>query len=91
MRIVKQVLNRSLPVGGKEHLGWLPSGASLPQPMPIQVAIVDLKIVEDAPGSVLLICESHNTNNNWDNWFESVEDAQAAAKEWRGIDESEWK
>ena len=91
MKVIKQLLNHTLQFGGESHSGWLPSGATFPQPVSVRNAIVDLKIVEDSPGSFLLICESHNTEDNWDNWFQSAEDAQAAAKELYGIDETDWK
>jgi hypothetical protein len=90
MKATRKITGRPMQFGGEEHSGWLPANASPPLPTPVRHALVDLCIVDDGHG-FLLICESRNTDDSWDTWHETIEDAQAQAEAWLGIKPEEWE
>jgi hypothetical protein len=90
MRVVKQVLGKQMQFGGKEHSGWLPPNAAHPRPTPVRNAVIDVRIIDDGYG-FLLDCESRNTEDSWDNWYERLEDAEEEAESKLGIEAGEWQ
>jgi hypothetical protein len=90
MRILKQILGKPIQFGGNEHSGWLPPNATLPQPTPIENAILDIRILE-TKGGFILEWESRNTNLSNDTWHKTIDDAENQAEYQFGIKPSEWE
>lgn len=90
MKILKQILGKPVQFGGEEHSGWLPSNVSLPQPTPIENAILDIKILE-TEGGFILEWVSRNTTHSNDSWHKTIEDAEHDAEYQFGIKPSEWE
>lgn len=90
MRTVKQVRGLRIRLGGAEHSGWLPAGAAPPPPTPVREAVLDVRI-EETDGGYLLICHSRNTPDSGDRWHETIEDAEAKARDAFGLEPGDWQ
>ena len=90
MKTLKQILGKPIQLGGTEHSGWLPPNATLPQPTPVENAILDIRILE-TEGGFMLEWASRNTNHSNDTWHETIEDAEHQAAYQLGINPSEWE
>ncbi|HVU89880.1 MAG TPA: hypothetical protein VHD36_21295 [Pirellulales bacterium] len=80
----------SIRIGGEEHSGWLPAGAVKPLPTPVRDVLVDIEIERNGPNDCLLICAAQDGSFCWDDWFQSIDDAERAAKERYGIESRDW-
>lgn len=89
MRVVKQVVGKSVQVGGEEHSGWLPPNASQPPPIPKDQALVDVRILEDVQGFILEFGFQNSSAAN-DSWHSTIEEAENEAERKFGIAPSEW-
>lgn len=95
--VVKKVEAWSFAFGGENHSGWLPPNAATPLPTPIEHEVLDV-IIEKNEGGYLLIwaarpsptCHKSLPPKAGDSWHETIEDAEAAARDWFGIEERHW-
>jgi len=46
MKILKQVLGKQIEFGGEEHTGWLPLQSAFPRATPVEIDLVDVRILE---------------------------------------------
>lgn len=89
-KTAKQVRGLQLLLGGEAHSGWLPPGAAEPLATPLRQAVVDVRIEYDG-GSYLLICDSRNTDDSWDTWHATLEEAEEHAERQLGVRRSDWQ
>jgi hypothetical protein len=87
---VKRATGILLRLGGEEPSGWLPPGAAKPLATPVRDVLVDIEIHRNGPNDCLLICAAQDGSFCWDNWYESIADAERAAAEEYGVDQSRW-
>ena len=80
MAVIKRVLGLPFRFGGAQHSGWLPPGAITPLPTPIEDVILDVEI-EAVDGGFLLIYQSRDGSKFADSWFQTLEQAEAAARD----------
>jgi hypothetical protein len=78
-----------MKLGGEEHRGWLPEGASPPLPTPEREVVVDFLIEGDDDGAMLYW--HGNDGSKWDYWRESVDGALSQAEFSWGITRDEWR
>ena len=90
MKILRQVLGKQIEFGGEEHTGWLPLKSAVPRAMPVERALIDVRILE-TEGGVILARESKDDGQSNDSWHATLEDAQHQAQDQFGIKASEWE
>jgi hypothetical protein len=95
--VVKKVDGWPVTFGGESHSGWLPQNAATPLPTPIENELLDVTIEQEDNGYLLIwTARSSDTSPEsvppkaGDSWHKSVEDAEAAAQEWFGIEREDW-
>ncbi len=83
---------RDLPIrfGGEPHSGWLPPGAALPLPTPVEDVLLNLQISDTAQGFILEWWDEGRRHVG-DTWHQSVEEALVQAEHWFGITSERWK
>lgn len=79
-----------MTIGGDQHNGWMPTGATRPVPDPVRAVSLDIRIARD-PGGYLLIYTSQVGAVHGDTWHETLQGAESAAFEWFGLGASEWE
>jgi hypothetical protein len=91
--VIKKVEGWPFTFGGEVHSGWLPPGAATPLPTPIEHEVLDVAIVTCDGGYLLEwaarpseICGKLLPPKVGDSWHETIDDAEAAAQEWFGIE-----
>ena len=89
MKVLQQVIGRTVGFGGEEPSGWLPSNASTPLPTPFEQVILDVRILE-VQGGFILEWQSSNPDYSNDSWHMTIEDAKSQAMDQFGIETSEW-
>ena len=89
MAVIKRFLGLPFRFGGAEHSGWLPPGAAKPLPTPIEDVVLNVEI-EAIEGGFLLIYRSHDGSKFADNWFQTLEQAERAARDEFGIERDQW-
>jgi len=89
MTLVRQKRGLRMMVGGDQHRGWLPPGASLPLPEPVREVTVDVSIEEDDAG-FFLITSSTDRSIFGDTWHETLASAERAAFKRFGITPADW-
>ena len=90
MRLVKQVVEHKVTVGGYQHSGWLPLGASRPLPTPVREVLMNIEIQFD--GSGYLLCYASTDGELWnDTWHHTLEEAQDAAADMFGVEHDQWQ
>jgi hypothetical protein len=95
--IVKKVEGWSFVFGGEAHSGWLPPGAAMPLPTPVEHETLDVRI-EATDGGYLLIwtarlsptCRELRPPKAGDTWHQTLKDAEDDALESFGIQASDW-
>jgi hypothetical protein len=89
MAVIKRVLGLPFRFGGDEHSGWLPPGAAKPLPTPIEDVILDVEI-EEIESGFSLIYQSRDGSKFADSWFQTLKQAENAAREQLGIEHDQW-
>lgn len=95
--VLKRVVGWPFMFGGDVHSGWLPPEAVQPQPTPVERELLDVAI-ERSNGGYLLTwaarssptCCELRPPKVGDMWYETIEDAEAAAREVFGIEHEHW-
>lgn len=90
MSVVKKVSGHVVRVGGDQHSGWLPEGASTPLPTPARAVAFDIEIQFDDSG-YLLCYESREGDLYGDTWHPTLEEAEAEAAERFGVTADHWQ
>ena len=90
MKIVKEIIGKPIEFGGEEHQGWLPLNASLPKATTIENTTIDIQIIEEA-GGYLLVWQSQSGSKAGDTWHETIDEAERQAKNQFGAEEWEWQ
>ena len=90
METIYRVDGVEMTIGGERHTGWLPEGAAEPSPTPVEKSSVDVYIVRDGTG-YLLIHECHEAGKHvppysGDSWFATLQGAVQAAQRWFGVE-----
>ncbi len=88
MRVVKQA-RVVLREGGVEHSGWLPHGVSEPVRTPERIVTYDVRLVE-IQGGFLLESQEAGVAHGYDSWFETLQQAEQAAREEFGVSANGW-
>ncbi|MBX7221392.1 MAG: hypothetical protein K1Y36_15690 [Blastocatellia bacterium] len=90
LSVIARIPKKDILVGGEQHSGWLPVGASMPMPEPIRTVSFSFEIQFD--GSGFLLCyQSFDGKLYGDTWHETLREAQQAACEEFGIQSNEWQ
>jgi hypothetical protein len=89
MKVIKEIKNYKVTIGGERHTGWLPANASIPQPKPAQEVLLDISIEHDGFG-YLLCYTSSDGGISGDTWHETLHDAESAASDYFGLKSNEW-
>jgi hypothetical protein len=90
MSVIKQKLGWKVTIGGDQHRGWIPRGATEPLPEPAREVSLDVRIEKD-PGGFLLITSSTDKSISGDTWHETLESAERAALQRLGISSADWE
>ncbi len=90
MKVIKEIKNYKVTIGGKLHTGWLPANASNPQPTPVQKILLNISIEHDGFG-YLLCYTSSDGGISGDTWHETLNDAEFSASEYFGVRSTEWE
>jgi hypothetical protein len=79
------------------HEGWLPPNAVTPLPTPKENEIIDVTIESDSAGYLLIwqtrpseTCRDSMPPKSGDTWHQTIEDAEATAREYFGIEAKDW-
>lgn len=88
--VVKKITGHVVRVGGDQHSGWLPEGASTPLPTPARDVTFDIEIQFDGFG-YLLCYESQAGDLYGDTWHETLGEAEVEAAEMFGVQPSQWQ
>jgi hypothetical protein len=91
MPVLKHALGIPYRCGGEAHSGWFPPGASIPLPTPIRLLTLDVTIETEGPGYLLVFAAREDPNFGSDNWFDTMDDAVAAALKCFGILPDQWR
>ena len=75
--------------GGEHHTGWLPAGATTPQPTPTRTAVLDVRIIQE-DGAFYLVWQSRNTDDKGETWHLTLDEALAEAERCFGILPDRW-
>jgi hypothetical protein len=89
MHIVKRA-RATVQEGGAEHSGWLPSDSSAPAPTPLRTVTYLVRILDIGSGFLLDYLEE-GAPHGFDSWFETLQDAERAARDEFGLQESDWE
>src|SRR5687767_2864454 len=95
--VLKRLQASAVTLGGEEHTGWLPSDAVRPRPTPAEREVVDVQI-ESTDGGYLLAwaarpsptCRESRPPKVGDTWHQTIEEAEAAAREAFGNQHEHW-
>ncbi|QDU36307.1 hypothetical protein Mal4_05920 [Maioricimonas rarisocia] len=94
---IKKVKAWPFAFGGEGHSGWLPAGAAVPEPTPVEHELLDVTIESDEGGYLLIwaarpspTCEDLRPPKSGDTWYETLEEALAAARNHFGIQHEDW-
>jgi hypothetical protein len=95
--VLKKVEGWPFAFGGEEHSGWLPPEAVTPRPTPVERELLDVQI-ESTDGGYLLTwaarssptCRDSLPPKTGDTWHETIEDAEAPARDAFGIEHEHW-
>ncbi len=87
---MKRIASVPCRFGGEPHSGWLPPGAAIPLPTPINDVLLDLEIEYDGFGYLLSYSSSDGTVFG-DTWHPSMADAEQVAQQLFGIQSSQWQ
>ncbi|HEY2711360.1 MAG TPA: hypothetical protein VGI60_02510 [Chthoniobacterales bacterium] len=94
---LKEVKAWPFTFGGEVHKGWLPPEATTPVPTPIESALLDVSILEESGGYLLVWSASPATPHSefqspkaGDTWHESIDDAEETAHRFFGILSDDW-
>jgi len=90
VKVLQQVIGKSVALGGEEASGWIPSTATTPLPTPMEEAIFDVRILE-SEGGFILEWQSRKGSYSNDSWHTTIEDAKREAMNQFGIEASEWQ
>ena len=88
--VLKRVSGHSWTYGGEEHSGWLPAGAARPPRTPIVTVTLDLEIVADGSGFLVVYRAREDESLTGDWWLATAEDAQVWAEERFGVRPDRW-
>ena len=74
--VIQQILRPEVFFGDEQRPGWLPPGAATPNPTPVEVVELDLRIekYDDDPG-YFLIWEDESGKHVGDTWHQSFDEA----------------
>lgn len=94
---IKRVEAWPFTFGGQEHQGWLPPGAAVPLPTPLEHELLDIRI-DRIDGGYLLIwstrssptCRELRPPKIGDTWHETAEEAEQAACSHFGVGPEHW-
>ena len=90
MSVVKKINSHRVRVGGEQHSGWLPEAAATPLPTPARDVAFNLEIQFD--GSGYLLCYASEAGDLYgDTWHQTLDDAEAQAAEWFGVEPDQWQ
>jgi hypothetical protein len=89
MPVIKRVLGLPFRFGGEEHSGWLPPGAAMPLPTPIEDVVLDVEI-EAIEGGFIFFWQSRDGSRIGDSWHRTLQEAEEAAREELGIERDQW-
>lgn len=89
MRILKQIRQRTVILGGEPHAGWLPPHAALPPPTPQREVKLDIRILKASDGYILE-WEMPIAGVTDDTWHQTIADAEHQAAYLFGIQPDEW-
>jgi hypothetical protein len=95
--VLKKVDGWPFTFGGEAHTGWLPPGAAIPLPTPVEHERLDVAI-EAADGDYLLIwtaqpsqtCRDAGPPKCGDTWHQTLAQAEEDARETFGIGHQHW-
>jgi hypothetical protein len=90
MKILKRISGHKVRIGGTQHSGWLPKGATRPLPTPVRDVSFNLEIQFDGYG-YLLCYVSQEGDLYGDTWHETLDDAEEAAAEDFGVQPDQWQ
>ena len=90
LTIVKRISSHHVMVGGEEHFGWLPEGATAPLATPVRDVAFNIEIQFDGSGYVLQFL-SEAGDIAGDTWHQTLEDAERAAREDFGVRNDQWQ
>ncbi len=88
--VLKHAADLNVHFGGETHSGWLPPGAAMPLPTPIERVVLDVEIHREGTGFVLS-WNAREGDRCGDLWFETLSAAEAAATEEFGIARDDWQ
>lgn len=90
MTVVKRILDHHVMVGGEQHSGWLPAGATTRLPSPVRDVAFDIEIKFDGFG--YLLCYVSAAGDLYgDTWHQTLEDAEQAAAEKLCVCADQWQ
>jgi hypothetical protein len=90
MTVVKRVLGHHVLIGGEQHSGWLPEGATTPLPIPIRDVAFNIELQFDGSGYRLCYV-SEEGDLFGDTWHQTLEDAERAAAENFHVRDDQWQ
>lgn len=95
--MLKKVDGWPFTFGGDIHSGWLPPGAAIPLPTPIEHEFLDISIEAEGSGYLLIwnarssaTCRDRRPPKTGDTWHATLADAEQAAFEEFGIEPQHW-
>jgi hypothetical protein len=91
MRTIKHLRGRIVQFGGEVHEGWLPRGASVPQPTAVERVSIDLRILAAGGSAYVLEWSGSTRQRSGDTWHFSLADALAEAERDFGVGPDEWQ
>ena len=89
MKVIQQVIGKSVEIGGNKSSGWLPSNAATPPPTRPTQSLLDVRILKGA-AEYILEWKSANGDHSNDSWHATIDEAKREAKDQFGIEASEW-
>jgi hypothetical protein len=95
--MLKKVEDWPFTFGGEAHSGWLPPGATVPLPTPVEREQLDVSI-EAIDGGYLLVwtarpsltCREPIPPKAGDTWHATLAEAEDAARDAFGIEQEHW-
>ena len=90
MTVLKRISGHQVRIGGTQHSGWLPEGASRLLSTPVREVSFNLEIQFDGSG-YLLCYVSQEGDLYGDTWHETLDDAEEAAAEDFGVQLDQWQ
>ncbi len=89
--IVRELKQRLIRFGEKDHAGWLPPNSARPLPTLQRTVAVDFRIRQDAGSSFSLEWDGPDRETTGDTWHPDLPGALEQARLWFGIDLDEWQ